>query len=56
MENIQKEIYNYYWDELEEQSNGYGDPYPLQKIKKKFDISLTWEELYQIMKRNGYKL
>lgn len=56
MENIKKKINNYYWDELEENSNGYGDPYPLEKIKEKFDIALTWEELYQIFKENGYKL
>lgn len=54
--NIQKEIYNYYWNELEEKSDGYGDPYPLEKIKEKFNIALNWEQLYKIFKENGYRL
>lgn len=56
MENIKKKINDFYWEELEENSNGYGDPYPLEEIKKTFGITLTWEELYQIMKENEYKL
>lgn len=56
MQNIKKEIYNYYWNELEENCNGYGDPYPIRKIKEKFNIALTWEELYEIFVENGYKL
>ena len=56
MVNIKKEIYNYYWEKLEPNCNGYGDPYPLEEIKKTFGITLTWEELYQIFKENGYKL
>lgn len=56
MENIKKKINDFYWEELEEQSNGYGDLYPLEKIKEKFNITLTWKELYQIFVENGYKL
>ena len=56
MENIKKQINDYYWEQVEEKSNGYGDPYPLERIKETFGITLTWEELYQIMKENGYKL
>lgn len=54
--NLKKQINDYYWNELEEQSNGYGDPYPLKKIKETFGITLTWKELYQIFKENDYKL
>ena len=53
---IEKQINDYYWSELEEKCNGYGDPYPLQKIKEKFGIALTWKQLYEIFKENGYTL
>ena len=56
MANIEKQINDYYWEKLEENSDGYGDPYPLKKIKEKFSIALTWEQLYQIFAKNGYTL
>lgn len=56
MINIKKLINEYYWEELEPKCNGYGDPYPLEKIKKRFNIVITWKELYQIFKENGYRL
>lgn len=56
MANYEKQINDYYWNELEEKSNGYGDPYPLKEIQKTFGITITWKELYQIFKRNGYTL
>lgn len=56
MVNIKKQINDYYWEQLEENCNGYGDPYPLEKIKEKFNITLTWEELHHVLKENGYRL
>lgn len=53
---IKKLINDFYWNELEEQSNGYGDPYPLEEIKKEFNIVLTWEQLLQIFRENNYRL
>ena len=54
--NLKKQINDYYWNELEEQSNGYGDPYPLERIQEEFNITLTWKQLYEIFKENEYKL
>lgn len=53
---IKKKINDYYWDKLEPNCNGYGDPYPLKKIKQTFGITLTWEQLHKILKDNGYTL
>lgn len=53
---IEKQINDYYWGELEENCNGYGDPRPLEKIKEKFGVALTWEQLHRILAENGYTL
>lgn len=56
MVNIEKQINDYYWDKLEPNCNGYGNPYPLKKIEEKFNIALNWKQLHQIFIENGYKL
>ena len=53
---IEKRINDYYWEQLEENCNGYGDPRPLEKIKEKFGVALTWEQLHRILAENGYTL